>query len=417
MATAEELAAGGGATAINPVTGIITVAAALKGSSDAKKAERERQLAIEKANLLGISELRRTEEATAQRLQPFEQGGQVSLDALLGLLGLGPAQGQAQAQSDQRAPFDAQLSQLNDNLVQIDQMLVDAEAFVARTPKFARSEAEASVQPLRDQKQALLTRAAGIRDQISALPPIQSQPGQQNALAGQQGQPGQVAGQQALPGLPELPGAIEGPQAIDFADLANNPIMAFLEEEGFRGINEGGAGGGRNTDRDLARFKTGLNATVLPQLQQQQFGQQQQVFANQSNQQQQNFLNQLGLRGTVGNERQQQVGNLLNLVTQGQNAAARTGTNALNTASNTGNLLLNTAQAQGQAAVNNAANKQQLIGNILQTGGSLFPGAAAPPPQQDISSIFGDSTGTTGQNILSGQGGFIQNPFQGVAIS
>ncbi len=125
-----------------------------------------------------------------------------------------------------------------------------------------------------------------------------------------------------------------------------NPVASFLQDEGFRSIREGGAGGGRNVDRDLSEFQTGLTSTLVPQFQQQRFNQ---------------LFNVLGL---------------------GQNAAVGQGQAALTAGSNISNLLGNIGQAQAGAAQQRSAANQGLISNIsglagFGLGGGLGGGGGA----------------------------------------
>ena len=112
-----------------------------------------------------------------------------------------------------------------------------------------------------------------------------------------------------------------------------NPVASFLQEQGFRSIREGGAGGGRNVDQDLSRFQTGLTSTLVPQFQQQRFNQ------------------------------------LFNVLGQGQNAAVGQGQAALTAGSNISNLLGNIGQAQAGAAQQRAAANQGLLSNFSNIAG------------------------------------------------
>ena len=112
-----------------------------------------------------------------------------------------------------------------------------------------------------------------------------------------------------------------------------NPVASFLQEQGFRSIREGGAGGGRNVDQDLSRFQTGLTSTLVPQFQQQRFNQ---------------LFNVLGL---------------------GQNAAVGQGNAALQTGGNVSNLLGDIGQAQAGGIQQRAAASQGLLSNISGIAG------------------------------------------------
>lgn len=164
------------------------------------------------------------------------------------------------------------------------------------------------------------------------------------------GGPGLLRG----PGGPRLPGMPEafGPESFG----RDNPLMQFLLEEGERGIEESGAGGGRNVDRDLAKFRMGTAASLLPQLQSQQFAQ------------------QGGLRSQAIAESQQRIANLMNLLGVGQSSAVGQGQAALSTAGNIGNILGDIGSAQAQAAAQKSAAKQNMIGGLLGAGGMLIGG-------------------------------------------
>jgi hypothetical protein len=127
-----------------------------------------------------------------------------------------------------------------------------------------------------------------------------------------------------------------------------NPVASFLQKEGFRSIREGGAGGGRNVDRDLSEFQTGLTSTLVPQFQQQRFNQ---------------LFNVLGL---------------------GQNAAVGQGQAALQTGANVSNLLGNIGQARAGAAQQRAAANQGLISNVAGIAGFGLGGGFSGAPSGDF---------------------------------
>jgi len=112
-----------------------------------------------------------------------------------------------------------------------------------------------------------------------------------------------------------------------------NPVASFLQEQGFRQIREGSAGGGRNPDQDLSRFQTGLTSTIVPQFQQQRFNQ------------------------------------LFNVLGAGQNAATGQGQAALSSGANISNLLGNIGQAQAGAAQGRAASNQNVLSNVASLAG------------------------------------------------
>lgn len=137
-----------------------------------------------------------------------------------------------------------------------------------------------------------------------------------------------------------------GPQGLEEI----NPLVSFLREEGFEGIQESAAARGRlgsgGTLKDLTRFNTQLTSTIVPQLQQQRFNQ---------------LFNVLGL---------------------GANVSTGQGTAGLQTASNISNLLGAQGAAKAQGAINQgniAANTLgQLSGAFGTFQGGGFGGGGAP---------------------------------------
>ena len=157
------------------------------------------------------------------------------------------------------------------------------------------------------------------------------------------------------------------PDVFDPATIMETPQFRFLQEEGFRGINEGAAGGGRNPDRDLSRFQAGLLSTVVPQIQQQQFNQ---GLVRRGTE----LAEQSGLRAEAINENQQRINNLMQALGIGQTAATRTGVAGLQTASNVSNILGNVGLAGAQAAQQQNLANQQMIGGGLTGLGILLGG-------------------------------------------
>lgn len=120
-----------------------------------------------------------------------------------------------------------------------------------------------------------------------------------------------------------------------------NPIVDFLQKEGFEQIQESAAAKGRlgagGTLKDLTRFNTNLTSTVIPQLQNDRFNQ------------------------------------LFNTAALGQNAATGQATSTLQTGANIANLNV----AQGQASANNAINQANIATNFagnIAAGVGAFPG-------------------------------------------
>ncbi len=176
-----------------------------------------------------------------------------------------------------------------------------------------------------------------------------------------------------IPDRPDLAALPAAPTAFDPSAVADNPIYDFLLEEGFRPIEERGAGGGRNVDRDLVRFAQGTAATLLPQLQQQQF-QQQAGLRGQA------LAEQAGLRADALSEQQQRIGNLLSTLGIGQSSAVGAGNAGLQTAANIGTALGNIGSAQAQGALGAAQANQNMIGNILGGASILAGGLGGSSP-------------------------------------
>lgn len=353
-----------GATAVGSVVGARKQSKAIKSAGAAQ----------ERAGQAGIAEQRAAREEFQRRTQPFADIGLGAAPQLLSLLGI-----------DQGPILQNQVDRIND----IIQQNTPERGFT--TDDFLSDRILGDGMTLGQ----LLDERARIQRQIKTLP---------------------AGGAPSLPGLPSaldvaaLPagGAPLDPSILPAAGTAfdptstDNPIMDFLLEEGFRGIRESAAGRGRVPDRDLVRFAQGTAATLVPQLQAQQFGQQQQLrqqaigeqgigFGQQQQQRQQAIgeqgiqFGQLGgLRDQARAELQQRVANLQNLLGLGQASAVGQGQAALQTGSNIGNLLGNIGSAQAQTALGQAQNTQNLLGNLLQIGGFALggrqPQAVAPPP-------------------------------------
>lgn len=273
----------------------------------------------------------------------------------------------------------------------------------------------------------------------------------------------QIPGQVDLASLPASPQALDpnalpaapqafnqnmlsaAPQALDVnalpasgevfnANDLDNPILSFLRKEGFRGINENGAGGGRNVDRDLVEFNAGLMSTVAPQLQQQRFNQQEQIrqqagqfqqqafnqqgaVRSQEGQAQQQAFNQgnvlrqmagqdqnqmfnqqtalrgnalaeqSGLRADALNENQTRINNLYNILGMSQNAAVGAGNAGMQTSNNISNALANIGAGNAQAAINKGNNISNTIGNLTSVAG-MWQGMQNPTAPAPSSGSF-----------------------------
>lgn len=144
-----------------------------------------------------------------------------------------------------------------------------------------------------------------------------------------------------------------------------NPVADFLQTEGFRKIRE--AGPGRNVDRDLSEFQTGLTSTLVPQFDALNLGKRQQ----QAGERQQQFNEQFNLQGLNLSKRQQRFGELFNVLGIGSNAAAGQGTASLQTAGNIGNLLGAGAAATGAGAINKSNAITGGISNLASAAGAF----------------------------------------------
>jgi len=161
-----------------------------------------------------------------------------------------------------------------------------------------------------------------------------------------------------------------------------NPIVDFLRNQGFERIEESAAAGGRlgagGTLRDLTRFNTQLASTIIPQLQQQKFGQLSAAAQLQQQQQQQEF----GRTFSLENQRFNQLFNVTGL---GANVSTGQGTAGLQTAGNISNIL--GVSGQNQAASIRAQN-QAILGGVENIGSVLgaFPDlfGSTPPPSDSF---------------------------------
>ena len=152
--------------------------------------------------------------------------------------------------------------------------------------------------------------------------------------------------------LPDAPQALDTSQlpsagtAFDPTDV-DNPIMDFLLKEGFRGIREGAAGGGRKPDRDLVEFAQGTAATLAPQIQAQRFGQQQALRSQALGEQAQQFGQQGAIRGQALGDQQTKISNLAAMLGLGQRSGLGLGQFEQRGASNISNLLGGIGKARG----------------------------------------------------------------------
>lgn len=160
------------------------------------------------------------------------------------------------------------------------------------------------------------------------------------------------------------------PEAFNAKDL-NNPVLDFLQKEGFRGINEGAAGGGRNPDRDLADYRAGLLTTVAPQLQQQRFNQMTSL-RNQA------LAEQSGLRQDALSENQQRINNLLEVLGIGQSSAVGAGNAGIQSANQISSALTNIGNTQSAGALAKGQNRSDLISNLVGIGGMFAGGISSP---------------------------------------
>lgn len=295
------------------VGGLGLVGGAL-GAREARKGAERAAEATERAGEAAIGEQEAAREQALRLAQPFVNFGSLARDPLAQALNIGPTS---------RASLEAQQAQLQDLFARKGD-----RNFVGRPQQEAR--------------------LAQINAQMERMGPAQQLPGLPNALD-----------------LSALPA---GGQAFDPAAVADNTIFDFLMEEGFRGIRESAAGGGRSPDRDLVRFAQGTAASLVPALQQQQFGQQQALRAQALGEQGVQFAQMGGLRDQARAEQQQNINNLMAALGIGQSAAAGQAATGLGTAANIGNILGNIGTAQSQAALAKSAANQHNIGNLVGLG-------------------------------------------------
>lgn len=228
----------------------------------------------------------------------------------------------------------------------------------------------------------------------------------------------------SIPGLPQsldpsqLPGSLDPSQlpaagkAFGPDSFKDNPMLDFVLKEGFRGIRESAAGGGRVPDRDLVEFAQGTASTLLPALQAQQFSQQQALrgqalsdmlgLRNQALGEQAQQFGQLGgLRESAIGEQQRSINNLLGLLGMSQSAAAGQGAAGLSTGTNISNLLGNIGTAQAAGALQRGQASQDLAGNIAGLGG-LLGGLVNRPYQPYTRPTYSDGSAQMGPFDASG---------------
>ena len=128
-----------------------------------------------------------------------------------------------------------------------------------------------------------------------------------------------------------------------------NPIVSFLRDQGFEGIQESAAAEGRlgagDTLKDLTQFNSDLTSTVVPQLQNQRFNQ------------------------------------LFNVAGMGVNAATGQNQATLQTGTNISNLLSQGGQNKANSTINAANTKAAGTNNLLNTVASLYGASSGSAPQ------------------------------------
>lgn len=362
----------------DPVTATVagvTAASGAYSAREARKGAQEASGAQERASLAGIEEQREAREAFERRTQPFVNIGLEGREDLLSLLGL------VEPEGSDRLSFLT-----SGGLGQPDNPTINrAERSLAFWQgKLAESPNDPNIQRRASEAQATLTElreeAAGLEQQIADFEASQALPPLPEALD-----------------LSQLPAS---PEAFGPESFRDSQLLDFVMEEGFRGIKEGAAGGGRVPDRDLVRFAQGTASTLLPQLQAQQFAQQQALRSQALGEQAQQFGQLGGLRESAIGEEQRDVANLMNLLRLGQATAVGQGQAALQTGSNISGLLGNIGTAQAGAALGQAQAGQQLAGNLVGLAGWLggrqqtqpyggaqaitAPATTAPAPQPTL---------------------------------
>jgi len=450
----------------------IGAAGSIIGGREAKKGAERAAEAQEGAAEAGIVEQRAAREAFEERVQPFVDIGLAGRSDLLELLGV----------SAPRETLDTSRAQRDlDNLIRDRDAAERSVAFWEQKLQ-ADPNNQTAIRNLEEKRQVL----AGLPAQIEQA---------QGRLSQMQGVEQQAIGARALPPAPEAinlaqlsPGARQldlaalptqaqaldrsqlpaQAQALDRAALPaavtalspdsfkDNPMLDFVLKEGFRGIREGAAGGGRVPDRDLVEFAQGAASTIIPQLQAQQFGQQQALRGQAIGEQAQQFGQQQALRGqALGEqqaqfgqqqalrgqtlqellqqnqvaeairarelgeqatqfgqlgglrsqalgEQQQQIANLQNLLGLGQASAVGQGQAALQTGTNIGNLLGNIGIAQAAGALGKAQATQGMLGGLTGAAGmglrALMPSTTLYPRP-----FYQDGSAQVGPMMASGR--------------
>jgi len=298
--------------------------------------------AAETAGQAAITEQRLARESAERRTQPFESAGVAVRDPLLNMLGI------------VKNPRLAELEQA------LKDIPVNEEPFIAAV---ARNK---------------------IQREIDATPPT---------IQGNQLSDGSFAPPQEFTSkgvddfnlrqfdLPEFE-AFDPSTEERLAQI--NPVADFLQKEGFRQIRE--AGPGRNVDRDLSEFQTGLTSTLVPQFdalnlnkRRQQSNERGQAFNELFSERQQGFNEQFNLENQNLSKRQQRFGELFNVLGIGANTAVRQGSQGINTASNIGNLQTGIGAAQGAGFMGEAAGRIQGAQNVLSGISSAFGAAGGTP--------------------------------------
>jgi hypothetical protein len=308
---------------------VAAVGGTIVGGAIQSRGARKAAEAQERAAQAGISEQEAARLAFEERTQPFADIGLAAGDPLLELLGLpSQAAGQGIQLDSDIASTQAQIADLNQQIAGVPA----GSSFLGKGVGDAR-------------RLDLNTRLEGLQGDLDRL-----------------------QGERAA--LPEIQPQPAGNQLSQLEQI--NPIVSFLQEQGFRDIQESAAGRGKlvsgGTDRDLTRFQTGLTSTIVPQLQQQRFNQ---------------LFNVLGL---------------------GANTAAGQGTAGLQTAGNIANLQGNIGAAQAQGAINQSNALTQGISNI---GSAL---GAFPQTQNPVFGGGAQFTPTAGSQSLGVQSNALGTP-------
>lgn len=360
--------------AATAVLGGASVIGGLAQASGAKSAAKAQTAAANQASETQLKMFNQIQ----QNLQPYMQGGNASMNALLSLMGLMPVN-------------------------QAQQALANQPATAGATAQGNAAAGSPGHQPVYDPR---FNSPEQWMNQYGVMPgqPIPGQPGyQQAAAAFAGGTPPTTGGTQnnqifanltpdMLSGIgtsPLLapPTPPTAPHAMDQATLEATPGYQFNLSQGLRAAQNAASARGLSSSgagiKGAEQFATGLADSTY----QNQFANQQSLFGNEQTRYSDTVANQTNI-----------FNRLLSLATQGESAAANVGTQGTQTAANIGNNIIGAGAAQAGGYMS-AANA---IGNAA---GGIGQGYLA----NRILGMYGQNNGAVGS---PNTGGWIQG--QGV---